>query len=94
MRTKQHWEACKNLPSYHSAQSVAQQLKEIARGNGFDPNGVKVYTKEQADTQGSIADAQVRWAEGPEWTQDFQLVSIPGVHAEVENEHTISFYDI
>lgn len=95
MRTREHWEACKELPSYHSAQSLAFQLKEAVRKKGFDPNGIKVLDKEQADLSGSFADAQVKWCEGPEnWTRNLDIYTVPGVHFVIEDDVTISFYDI
>lgn len=95
MRTKAHWEQCKNLQSYHTAQSVALQLKEMAKDMGFSPHGVKVQSKQQAHQSGSVADARVIWPEGPEgWAKALSLKVFPGVSVEAHDGYSLSFYDI
>lgn len=95
MRTKRHWEECNRLTSYHVAQTIAQQLKEIAKENGFCPHGVRALTKEQTRNLGFHADSMVRWDEGPEnWPEIFQIREFPGVCYESFDEYSISIYDI
>ena len=96
MRTKRHWEECKNLASYHAAQSFKWQLSEVAKTMGFDPHGIKVLPKKDVDELGSIADSQVMWEEGPmDWTTRLEHINTPpGVCIEIEDGCTISFYDI
>tara|TARA_A200000113_G_scaffold211692_1_gene212573 strand:- start:177 stop:509 length:333 start_codon:yes stop_codon:yes gene_type:complete len=95
MRTKRHWEECKALLSYHVAQRVALQLKELARDKGYDPRGIKVLSKEQSHNNGRISDSEVMWDEGPRnWPEEFELVEYPGVWFESHDSSSISFYDI
>jgi hypothetical protein len=95
MRTKAHWDECKELASYHSAQNLAFQLRDSMKSHKCNLNNLKVYSKEEVNKHGGYADAQVVWQEGPEdWTQRLSLVAVPGVHVEVEDEYTVSFYDI
>lgn len=95
MRTKAHWELCKELASYHAASRLGLQLKEVASKQGYHPNGIKILSKEDVDLSGRIADAQVRWNEGPiNWAMGIELMSIPGVWAEVEDPYTVSFYEM
>ena len=94
MKTKLHWEQGKNLSSYHAAQNLAFQLREVAREKGFDPQRVKVLTKENADKYGSIADSMVIWDEGPVgWAYQTEFIIPPGVHVEPNNAQTVTFYD-
>lgn len=94
MRTKAHWELCKNLTSYHAAQHIGLQLKELARQQGLHPNGVKILSKQETHANGKIADAQVTWSEGPiNWTHELAL-SVPGVWTEAEDPFTLSFYEM
>lgn len=95
MRTQRHWEECKTLPSYHAAQRVALQLKELARDKGYDPRGIKVLSKQQSHNRGRVSDSEVLWDEGPvNWTTQFDLVEYPGVWIESHNANSLSFYDI
>lgn len=95
MRTKRHWEECKTLPSYHAAQRVALQLKELAKSQGYDPKGIKVLSKEQSHNCGRVSDSEVLWNEGPlDWPAQFDLVEYPGVWIETHGNNSISFYDI
>jgi hypothetical protein len=96
MRTKAHWEACKEQASYHAAQNLAFQLREIAKKEGYDPNGIRVLDKRAVLTQGQYyADAQVSWQEGPPgWTDAVELTRLSSVCATVENDFTISYYDV
>lgn len=95
MRTQGHWDLCRLKISYIAAQNFALQLKEYARQIGYNPHGVKLLDKQAADYNGSIADAQVCWIEGPDnWAKEIECKSILNVCIEVENSYTISFYDI
>jgi len=95
MRTKRHWEECKLLPSYYAAQRVALHLKELAKGKGYDPKGIKVLTKEDAHKRGRISDSEVLWDEGPVgWPRELDFVEYPGVWLESHATNSVSFYDI
>lgn len=96
MRTKAHWDACKEQASYHAAQNLAFQLKEIAKKEGYDPHGIRVLDKQTVLTQGKYyADAQVLWHEGPAgWTAAVDLTLLPSVCVTIENDSTISYYDV
>lgn len=92
MRTREHWEECKALASYHAANNVALQLKELAKKEGYDPRGVKVLDKEHA---GPFADSMVTWEEGPiGWALFMEMYHPPGVCVDRVNDHILTFYDI
>jgi len=95
MRTKAHWDECKMLASYHAAQSLACQLRDNMKGYSNKLHGIKVLSKEDVNKHGGFADAQVVWHEGPlDWAAKVQMHNVSSVCAEVDNEYTISFYDI
>lgn len=95
MRTKAHWELCKELNSYHFAHKLGLQLREIASQQGYHPNSVKILSKREVCHTGKVADAQVTWPEGPmNWAHGVELLSAPGVWVEIEDPQTISFYEL
>lgn len=95
MRTEKHWEQCNNLASYHAAQNLALQLKEVAKTKGFDPRGIKVLSKKDTRNTKMPADSLVRWNEGPLcWAYATELRKIPNVCVDIVDDHTIAFYDI
>ena len=95
MRTREHWDICKELHSYRTAHEIALQLREAATQEGLDSHGLKVLSKEEVDNHGYVADAQIHWEDGPEnWVTGIQIQSKCGVCMEVQNNYVISFYDI
>ena len=95
MKTAKHWEQCKSRPSYHAAQTFAFQLRETAKFEHFDPHSIRVLPKKDINQKLCAADAQVIWPDGPEnWVEDIDLADMYGVCLAIEDEMTISFYDI
>ena len=95
MQTEEHWEMCKKLKSYVSAQIMAFQLRAVASDEGLDPNGIHVLSKKEVKQIGNVADAQVFWEDGPvDWALKTDLHNIDGVCIEVHGSYAMSFYDI
>lgn len=95
MKTKKHWDECKQLPSYDAALRFALQLKEAAKAQGFDPHGIKVFSKEEVYQHGRIADSEVRWCNGPlNWPKKIGFTEVPGICIESHDCFSVSFYDI
>lgn len=92
MKSKKHFDQCKNLASYCAAQRLGCHLKEVARENGYDPKGIKILDKSKTN---GLGDSSVTWNEGPNnWPTRLDLFVVPGVCHETHTPDSISFYDI
>lgn len=95
MKTKQHWDICRKNLSYLTAQRCALQLQEAAKLRGYDWTSIIVKDKKHVALAGGTADASIVWENGPfNWAFATDLMQPDGVWIEVDNQFTISFYDI
>lgn len=95
MRSKKHWEQCKQLSSFMAANQVALELREIAKRDGYDMRGIHVLSKKKAYESGRNADAMVTWYEGPEdWSRAIEHDRFIGVHVEQLGGDRLTFHDI
>jgi hypothetical protein len=83
-----------NLAALDMAQKVAWQLRELAKTRGYDPKGIKVFTKGHSCDK-VRADAQISWKEGPAgWTSNIVLCESDEVWVEPTASDILSFYNI
>lgn len=95
MQTKKHWQDCNTLPSYITANSIALQLKEFAKGIGYDHRDISVYSKEQARKSGIRADAVVVWKNGPiDWIDELEIIEYPHIFIEKDNNGALHLFDL
>lgn len=92
MRTETHWIEAKSTKSFYEANHFVLTLKELAKTKGYDPNGIKIFTKDRIiDGNYGRANSMVSWKEGPDnWAYDMIIESESCVPY---NDKTIIFYD-
>lgn len=81
--------------SYHVAQHVIGQLKEVAKREGFNEKDIKISLTAQRDHKRMGAMIRVIWANGPEdWAHRVSIFKMHGVYVEAHEAQILSFYDI
>ena len=95
MRTEAHWKEVEETVGHQEAHRVAFQIKEYATKEGYDPRGVKVYSKKYAMAKGyGRATSVIEWIEGPDsWAENIEPFVVSDVCILAANK-TIVFYDI
>lgn len=92
-----HLRTCELLESYKFAQNLSLHLREVAITHGYNPKGIRVLSKRQVHHfKTGVCDAQIIWEDGPpNWTDSIGLINPPpGVCFCIDNDNTISFFDV
>lgn len=73
MRTKEHWQEIYDSLTYHEANRILLQIKDIAKLQGFNSKGIKLFSKKAINDYGyGHAKCLIDWVDGPEgWADDF-----------------------
>jgi hypothetical protein len=81
--------------SYHAAQRVVWQLREVAKQEGFNERDIKMRFTPQRDHKKTGAMIRVIWANGPDdWAHHVSVYQTRGVHVEAHEAQILSFYDV
>lgn len=99
MKSSDHLNNCKDLPSYVVAITIRENLKDYARENNLNHRNVHIRSKKEVVLHGTgPADAQIHWGECPEGVLDTQLELInkwmPHVSAYIVDHTTLSIFDV
>lgn len=90
-----HLEKAKSLPSFHAARHFSLQLFDYAKNLGKDIRGIKLLDKKACRDNKIHADCAIVWEEGPQgWVFNIAICQLPNVDIRIQNENTITFYDI